>query len=88
MQEAFHLQIVGQRKIKTEVESKLKKLTLQVKKKQIIIPHEKRHGLRLQTQAIGDLATCVNKMAELQVKPLKLQDKKRERTKKGNRKFS
>ena len=67
---------MGQRKIKTVVGSKLKKLTLEVKKKKkkIIIPHEKRHALRLQTQAIGNLAADVNKMAELQAKPLKLQE--------------
>ena len=45
------------------------------KKSTIRIPHEKRHAPRSQTQAMWNLAAGFNKMAELQAKRLKLQEK-------------
>ena len=48
---------------------------LEKKKKNLVIrPHEKRNKHRSQTQALGNLASGVNKMAEMQSKRLKLQE--------------
>ena len=59
------------------------------KKTTILRPHEKRHAPRSQTQAMGNLAAGVNKMAELQAKRLKLQEEseKKRRKERGNLKF-
>ena len=67
---------VRQRKIKTKV------LTLEVKKRTIIRPHEKCYAPRLQTQAMASLAAGVNKMAKLQTKRLKLKEESEKERKK------
>ena len=45
----------------------------------MIIPHEKRHTIRLQEQVMENIAAGVNKMNELQVKELKWQEESKKK---------
>lgn len=48
----------------------------------MIIPHEKRHTIRLQEQVMENIAAGVNKMNELQVKELQWQEESKRKRKK------